>query len=47
MLLLVLEQASELFFFFFYFMQWLDVGSHFPDQGLNLGGSDESTKSYL
>ena len=27
-------------------MQWLDVGSQFPDQELNPSPSNESTKSY-
>ena len=34
-----------LIFIFSCMMQWLDVGSQFPDQGLNLGFSSESAKS--
>ena len=35
-----------LFVYFGLGMQWLDVGSQFPDQGLNLGCSSESGESY-
>lgn len=33
------------FFFFGQGVQWLNVGSQFPDKGSNPGRSDESAKS--
>lgn len=32
--------------FFGYCVQWLDVGSQFPDQELNLGYNSESAESW-
>lgn len=41
-------QPSNVDFFFFFFpcsMQWLDMGSQFPDQVLNPGHSSERAQS--
>ena len=41
----IAEFPIFLIFIFSCMMQWLDVGSQFPDQGLNPGFSSESAKS--
>lgn len=41
-----IKLCIALFFSFGRGVQWLDVGSRFPDQGLNLACGGESAKSY-
>jgi len=42
---LVISNFKKFFYFFVHGVQCLDVGSQFPDQGLNPGHSGENAKS--